>query len=180
NPTDDYTAEATKIVGEDPDVLFYSGYYAEFALLTKALRDRNFEGVVMSGDGSLDPQYIDQAGADVAEGVYLSCACGDANTDPAAVDFVASFQEVNEGTNPGTYSGEAYDATNAVIEVMKGLGDITRESLAAEFGSVEYQGITKLIKFEENGEVEGSSIFIYQVTDGEIGVLGTTDELVGS
>jgi branched-chain amino acid transport system substrate-binding protein len=181
NPTDDYTSEATKIVGENPDVLFYSGYYAEFALLTKALRDKAFKGVIMSGDGSLDPQYIQQAGADVTEGVYISCACGDANTDPAAAAFVRSYGDVNDGAKPGTYSGEAYDATNAIIEVLKGLGDpsrISRDSLAGAFGSVEYQGITKLIKFEENGEVQESSIFIFNVTGGKIGVVGKTEELV--
>ena len=44
NPTKDYTSEATKIVAENPDLLYYSGYYAEFALLTKALRNKNFPG----------------------------------------------------------------------------------------------------------------------------------------
>ena len=55
---------------------------------------------------------------------YLTCACGDANSDPAAAGFVEDYKRVNGGAKPGTYSGEAYDATNAVIDVLRrqGLG----------------------------------------------------------
>jgi branched-chain amino acid transport system substrate-binding protein len=181
NPTKDYTSEATKIIGENPDVLFYSGYYAELALLSKALHDKGFKGTTMSGDGSLDPKYIEQAGAPAANGAYLTCACGDANSDPAAAAFVTSYKRVNAGARPGTYSGEAYDATNALIEVLKSLGDnVTRESVAAAFPKVNFKGLTKTVKFQPSGEVEGANVFIYKVENGQIKVLGNTVDLLKS
>ena len=48
NPTKDYTSEATKIVGENPDALYYSGYYAEMALLVKALKAKGYKGKILS------------------------------------------------------------------------------------------------------------------------------------
>jgi branched-chain amino acid transport system substrate-binding protein len=181
NPTKDYTSEATKIISENPDVLFYSGYYAELALLSKALHDKGFKGTTMSGDGSQDPKYVEQAGAPAANGSYLTCACGDANSDPAAAAFVASYKRVNGGARPGTYSGEAYDATNALIEVMKGLGDnVTRQSVAEAFPKVNFKGLTKTVKFQPNGEVEGANIFIYKVENGQIKTLGNTVNLIKS
>jgi branched-chain amino acid transport system substrate-binding protein len=179
NPTQDYTSEATKIVGENPDVLYYSGYYAEFALLVKALKAKGFKGKIMSGDGSNDDQYTQQAGADVANGTYLSCACGDANTDPKAKDFVTQYAALNNNSKPGTYSGEAYDATNAMVEVLKGLGpNADRATTLDAYKKVNFTGLTKQVVFATTGEVQGDAVYIYQVTDGQRKVLGLTKDLI--
>ncbi len=179
NPTKDYTSEATKIVSENPDVLYYSGYYSEMALLAKALKAKGFQGKVMSGDGSNDDQYISQAGPDTANGTYLTCPCGDANSDPKAKGFVAAYGSVNGGAKPGTYSGEAYDATNALIEVLKGLGqNADRASTLDAYKKVNYNGLTKQISFQPNGEVQGDAVYVYQVQNGQRKVLGLTSDLI--
>ncbi len=179
NPTKDYTSQATKIIGERPDVLYYSGYYSELALLTKALRSKGFTGKIVSGDGANDDQLIREAGVGNAEGTLLTCACGDPNSDPAAAGFVAEYRTVNSGARPGTYSGEAYDATNAIIEVLRKIGTgATRESVAAAFGSVNVPGVTKRIRFRKNGEVEGATVYLYEVRDGKRTVLGPVQSLV--
>jgi len=181
NPTKDYTSEATKIIAAKPDVLFYSGYYAELSLLTKALKAAGFTGKIMSGDGSNDPQFIAQAGATNAEGAYLTCACGDANSDPTQAAFLKSFEASNPGAKPGTYSGEAYDAVNAIIEVLKQLGSSAdRASVLSAFAKVNFKGITKQISFQPNGEVVGTGVFIYQVKGGKITVLGNAADLAKS
>jgi branched-chain amino acid transport system substrate-binding protein len=179
-PTKDYTAEADKIVAAAPDALFYSGYYAEFGLLVKALKGKGFKGILASGDGSNDDKFISGAGAANAEGVYLTCPCGDANTDPKAASFLASFKKANADTKPGTYSSEAYDATNAIISVLKGLGnDATdRKKVADAFKTVNFKGITKTIAFTPTGEVMDKGVFIYQVKAGARVVLGSTADLV--
>lgn len=178
-PTKDYTAEADKIVAAKPDALYYSGYYAEFGLLVRALKGKGFKGTIMSGDGSNDDKFITAAGNANAEGVLLTCPCGDANVDPKAKDFLASFKVVNNGTKPGTYSPEAYDATNAIISVLKTLGSSPsdRAKVAAAFKTVDYQGITKQIKFTNTGEVTAKIVFVYKVANGTRTVLGTTADL---
>ena len=179
NPTKDYTSEATKIVGENPDVLYYSGYYAELALLAKALKAKGFKGKIISGDGANDDQYISQAGADVANGSYLTCACGDANSDPKAKTFVTQYAALNNNAKPGTYSGEAYDATNALVEVLKGLGaNADRATTLDAYKKVNFTGLTKQVVFQPSGEVQGDAVYIYLVTNGQRKVLGLTKDLV--
>ncbi|WP_235463182.1 MULTISPECIES: branched-chain amino acid ABC transporter substrate-binding protein [Frankia] len=179
NPTKDYTSQATKILAENPDAVYYSGYYAELALLTRALRSKGYTGKVVSGDGANDDQLIHQAGAGNAEGTLLTCPCGDPNSDPAAAGFVADYKTINADARPGTYSGEAYDATNAVIEVLRRLGSgATREAVLARFGSVDIPGVTKRIRFRKNGEVEGSTVYVYEVRAGKRAVLGPVSSLV--
>jgi branched-chain amino acid transport system substrate-binding protein len=175
--TKDYSTIAQKIKASGADTVYYSGYFAEFALFTKAVKAAGFKGNLLSGDGSNDDQFIVQAGKDAAEGVYFTCPCGDANVDPNAADFLKAYK-AKFNTNPGTYSPEAYDAANAIIAAMKTLnGDITREKLVTAIAGIDYKGITKEIKFEPNGEVAGKTIFVYQVQDGKRKVLGTTAEL---
>lgn len=176
-PTKDYTTIAQKVAASNADALYYSGYFAEFALFTKALKAVGYKGTQMSGDGSNDNQYIVQAGAANAEGTLFSCPCADATVDPKAKDFAAAYKAMFNA-DPGTYSPEAYDATNAIIAAMKGLGnDITREKMVDAVKKIDYAGITKQVKFEPNGEVAGKTIFIYQVKGGKRTVLGTTAEL---
>lgn len=179
NPTKDYTSQATKIMADGADAVYYSGYYPEFALLTKALRGKGYDGVILSGDGSNDDQFIRQAGAANAEGTLITCPCSDANSDPAAAGFVADYKKVNSGLKPGTYSGEAYDATNAIISVLREQGtEASRESVLSAFGKVDLPGVTKRIRFQRNGDVEGSTVYVYQVKDGQRTVLGPVSTLV--
>ena len=132
----------SKIIAAAPDVLYYAGYYPDFGLLSKALHGAGFKGTLMSGDGSLDPAYITAAGTDAAEGTYFSCGCGDSNADPAQASFVAAVGEGQRGcTRPGTYSGEAYDATNSIISILKTLGsNPTRAALACRLQERGLQG----------------------------------------
>jgi len=179
NPTKDYTSEATKIVAAHPDAVYYSGYYSEFALLVKALRGKGYEGTIVAGDGSNDDQLIAQAGADTAEGVLLTCACGDANSDPKAAAFVAEYRRVNSDSKPGTYSGEAYDATQAVISVLAKEGPgATRASVLRGFRDVDMPGVTKRIMFDSHGEVQGSTVYVYEIKGGQRVVLGPTNALL--
>jgi branched-chain amino acid transport system substrate-binding protein len=179
NPTKDYTAEADKIIAASPDVLYYSGYYADFSLLAKALKGKGFKGTLMSGDGSNDDQYIKQAGAAAAEGTYLTCACADANSDPKDAAFVTAVGADNNGAKPGTYSGEAYDAANSIISILKTLGSSpTRQQVVDAYKTVDFQGLTKRVAYETNGEIKDNSVYIYQVKDGKRVVLGTTTDLI--
>ncbi|MDP3712244.1 MAG: branched-chain amino acid ABC transporter substrate-binding protein [Mycobacteriales bacterium] len=176
--TKDYSTVAQKVKNSGADAIFYSGYFPELALLSKALKSAGYAGTILSGDGSNDDEYIKQATAETAEGVYLFCPCGDANVDPNAKEFAAAYTA--EFKKPaGAYSPESFDAANAIIAAMKSVGaDLTREKVLEAIRGVDYKGITKQIKFTDKGEVEGKTIFVYQVKAGKRGVLGTTADLI--
>lgn len=177
-PTKDYSAVATKAVASGADTVVYGGYYAEFALLTKALRTAGFKGKIISGDGSKDDQYITQGGA-ATDGAYLTCPCGGpVATTPAAQNFEKDYKaKYNAAT--GTYSAEAFDATNLIIAAMKTLGtDVTRAKVtAAVKATKDFAGVTHTITFNDKGEGGTGDIFVFQVKSGKIALLGKADEL---
>lgn len=170
--TQQYPGVATTIKNSGADTVFYAGYYCDFALLAKALNAAGYTGKLMSDDGSLDPKYIEQAGQNVAEGTYISCACADISTNSAAQDFLTKFKALAK-FDSGTYSPEAFDAANTIISVLKQLGaGATREKVLAALPSVDYKGITKEVKFQSNGNISGTAVYIYQVKGGKITSLG--------
>lgn len=197
DPTRDYTAQAARITTEAPDVVYYAGYYADFARLAAALRDKGFAGTLMAGDGSRDPRFVTRAGADVAEGTYFSCACADigeidgdgddgdgdggGGDRPGADDFVASYGRLNGGMPPGVFSAEAYDATNAVVRVLRTIGDSPdRAAVARAFADVDWKGVTRDVAFEDTGELRAPTVYLHKVEGGEIVSLGRISDLIDS
>jgi branched-chain amino acid transport system substrate-binding protein len=170
--TQQYPGVATTIKNSGADTVFYAGYYCDFALLAKALHAAGYTGHLFSDDGSEDPKYIEQAGANVAEGTYISCPCADLTGNAAAQDFLTKFQAL-AGFPSSSYSPESFDATNTIIAVLKQLGTgATRQSVEEALRTVDYQGITKEVKFQPNGNIAGTAIYIYQVKNGVITSLG--------
>ncbi|WP_083731119.1 branched-chain amino acid ABC transporter substrate-binding protein [Protofrankia sp. BMG5.30] len=179
-PTRDYTVEAAKIISGNPDTVFYAGYHQEFAPLTGALRAGGFSGAVMSGDGATGDRFVTEAGAASAEGAYLIGPCGDPVGDPRAAGFVADYERVTGGVKPGTCSGEAYDATSAVVEALRALGpEAGRDAVTQTFASVDIQGVTRRVAFAPNGDIADTVVYVYQVRSGRRNLLGTTAALIG-
>jgi len=169
---DQYPALATTIKSSKAPVTFYAGYYCDFALLAKALRTAGYTGTLVSDDGSLDPHYVSEAGAKVANGTYISCACADLTSQATATSFAKSFQKLAKFP-VGTYSAEAYDATNAVIDVMKSLGTkVTRAGVVSGLHKVNWMGLTKTVHFQPDGDIAGTAVYIYKVASGKINVVG--------
>ena len=168
----DYGATVNKIVAAKPDAVFFGGYYDAAGRLINQLKAKAYAGSFMSGDGSEDQKFVTDAGGTPAEGAYLSCACADSTTIPAAQAFNAAYQ-AQIGSAPEIYSSEAYDATNAVLQAIKS-GATTASAINTYLATIDYQGITKTIKFQPNGNIYGGTVYVYKVENGKIVQTGTT------
>ena len=105
--------------------------------------------------------YADAAGP-AAEGAIIGCPCK--SGDKAFVDaWKAKYNE-----DPGTYGAEYYDIANLYLSIIKG-GAADRAAVLAGVKGAEYKGVTKTIKFQDNGEAtESGAIYLYKVVDGKI------------
>jgi len=169
--TAQYPSEASKIKNSGADAVFYAGYDCDFALLTKAIRNAGYQGQLMSGDGSKSDTYLKNAKGD-NEGALLSCQCSDIASNPKGADFVKAYTD-KFGVPPGTYSAEAFDVTNAIISILKGLGDSpTRDAVVKGYASIDYQGLTKEIKFGPDHNLTTQTAYLYQVKNGKFDYLG--------
>jgi branched-chain amino acid transport system substrate-binding protein len=173
-----YSSVINTIKSAGVDAIFYSGYYAQSGPFAKQLKDGGVDAPFISGDGSLDPAFITGAGA-AAEGAYLSCTCSlinDASTGDQATfytNYKAAF-----GQDPGTYSPEGYDAATIFVDGVQA-GNTTRETMLPFVSGVNFDGVSKHIQFESNGNISGGTVLMYKVESGKITAIGTTDEATG-
>jgi branched-chain amino acid transport system substrate-binding protein len=150
--------------------VFYSGYYCDFAqVVDNLVGTQHFSGAIMSGDGSDEPQFITSLSTQAdGNGTLLTCACSNSQSAAWTAAYTAVAHEA-----PGPYAAESFDSANLIMTAMtKVKGTMTRSKILAQIKGITYKGITKTIKFDKNGDVAGTAIFVNKVTGSKIVQLG--------
>ena len=181
NPTEAiYSNVVNSIKSSNPPAVYFGGYYDTAGKLAKQLRDGGYKGLFLGGDGVLDVGFIENAGAEGAEGARMTCACRLA-TEDSDVEKLAKFAKDYKAEfdlAPGTYGVEGFDAANIFIEGIKAGADTREEMLAfLEEDFEDYDGLSKKIEFEENGDVSTGEVLVYEVKKGKLELLGAVSEL---
>lgn len=171
----DYSAALTDVGANDPEAIYYGGYYPEAAVIAKDMPVAGMEDVILfSDDGTFGDSFIELAGEN-AEGVYA--ASGAPVGGPGFDEFAEQFQAAY-GDPPGavsTFSWHGYDVVDALIESIKSvaiLGEdgnlyIPREQLIDAVNNLEgYQGLTGVLTCE-NGECNATGPNFLKVENGE-------------
>jgi branched-chain amino acid transport system substrate-binding protein len=174
----DYSIVVNKVAAAKPDLVFFGGYYPNAGLLKKQLTDKGVTAKFVSGDGSLDQGFITASGVPGGEGALITCPCKLATPSAGgALGTFATKYKSQISKDPGTYSSEGYDSANILIKGVEA-GNNTRAKLLAYVETPQvFEGISKKIEFEANGNVKAGSVWVYQVKAGKLVELGTTDEL---
>lgn len=183
-PTTDYTTVVDSIIAKDPQAVFYGGYASEFRLFAKQLRDKGYEGLIASGDGSKTATIGEDIGVEQSEGVVLLCPCADPNvsTDPAAQKFAKDFK-AKFGAEPSIYAAEGYDVANITIRAIGecgkgGASGVTRACVVEKVRDTKgYKGLTKTFEFEANGQVKEQSVIVFLIKGGKITEVGPINEI---
>jgi branched-chain amino acid transport system substrate-binding protein len=179
--TTNYNPIAEQIKASGADALFYGGYDAQAALLAKALIAAGFHGRTVGGNGIKSSVFTKNSGS-AGNGWYMTCGCQDATVAPSAQAFAAAYQ-AKWHTPPSTYSPEAYDAANLLIDTINNVlssgQQVSRTTVLTQLNKEDYKGITTEIKFAANGELQTSSLTVnlYRQENGVIKSLGNIKEL---
>lgn len=161
-----FSAAVTKMKSANVDVIFYGGYYAEAGKLAKQLKDEGIKATLVGGDGVLDKGFVD-GGGPAAEGTVITCTCAPGDSNKAFFDaYKAKFN-----SDPATYGAEAYDSANAFLEAIAA-GKTDRASINTFLSTYNKAGVTKTLKWDAKGEIEGNAVYAYQVKSGKITSLG--------
>jgi branched-chain amino acid transport system substrate-binding protein len=173
----DYASTVNKVKAAAPDAVFYGGYYAQGGRLLKQLRDGGVEAQFLSGDGSLDAGLAKGAGGNNADGAIVSCPCLIDPTGKAgpASKKLAEAYKAKYNADTAIYVGEGYDAATAFIEAIKA-GNTDTESINKYFTTIDVPGVTKQIKFAENGEPTTSDVFVYLFKGDSYSLIGNTKD----
>jgi branched-chain amino acid transport system substrate-binding protein len=154
------------------DSIFWGGYLREAAPFLKQFRDAGGKAKFVAGDGVKDPKFVEGAGAAAAEGAILTCPC--VPPEKAGGTFAADYKTAT-GRDASTYSAEAYDAANILLQGIKA-GNTTREKLETFVDGYTGEGVTTKFKFQANGDIDPSAVAVwaYTVKAGQIVALEKT------
>ncbi|MEK6528660.1 MAG: branched-chain amino acid ABC transporter substrate-binding protein [Nitrospirota bacterium] len=160
----DFKAVLTSIKYKKPELIYFGGIYPEAGLLVKQAREIGLKAPFMSGDGSIDPKFVEIAGAAAAEGTYLTFS-PDPNNIPSAKEFIDKYNR--KFGELGPYSIYAYDAINIMLKAIEAAGTTEGKAVMDKLHSMEFNGALGKIKFDEKGDVAGAPYIIWITGNGK-------------
>lgn len=162
--TKDFTSILTKINQTDADMIFIAGLYTEAAMIVKQEQQVGLDIPCMGSEALFSTGLI-ELGGEAVEGFYTTAGFSTESTEDYIQEFITDFTE-EFGEAPGTTAACAYDGVMAAAEAMKGCGeDLTRENVKDQMYSVDIQGISGQISFDENGDCH-KDYLVVTVEDG--------------
>jgi branched-chain amino acid transport system substrate-binding protein len=160
----DYSAVLSHVASLDPEVIDYTGYFAEAGLMAKEAASLHLKPHMMGGDATDDPTLIRTAGP-AAEGWVATCAPLPQFLT-GAKGFVTDFTKKYNAA-PGPYSVYEYDAVDIAAKAIKDAGSTDPATLVATLHKVtDYPGLTGTITFNKAGDRTVASYITVIVKDG--------------
>jgi branched-chain amino acid transport system substrate-binding protein len=173
----DFSGLVTKMKDLNPDLIYYGGIYNAGALLAKQAKEGGMTAPLMGGDGLYDPEFVNIAGKEAAEG-DLCTSIGYPVADlPAGQEFVSAYEAAYPGENIAAYDAYSYDAANIIINAVYtaaekvGADKVTapegRDAIIAAVAANDSTGVTGKISFDDNGDTTNKVVTLYKVVNGE-------------
>ena len=170
NPSDqDFTAIITTIKGLNPEAIALCGTVTDSSLLISQIKQQGIESFLMGGTSIYNSNAIEIAG-DALEGVGCVSVYISTNPDAQVQEFVKKYEE-KFGETPDAYSAMGYDMAYAFADACERAmaangGEVTRETLRDAMETIDYDGVTGDITFNETHDWVRDYIML-EFKDGE-------------
>ncbi len=160
----DFSEIVAQLQAEQPDLLFFSGYYPGGDILLRQMREAGIEAIFLSGDGSFEYGFLREAGK-AAEGAYISSLFPDVLATPAMADWVEEFRETYR-FQPGINSPAGYAAMQVILEGIKAAGSTDPAAVATAIRNRTIETPYGPLRYDEKGDLVEQKIPIFVVKEG--------------
>lgn len=162
----DYKVPLTKLRESKPDVWYYTGYYAEAALLVSQARDIGIDCPFVGGNAAINDEFVKIAGINVAKGCYMTNEPLPADLPyKEAKEFLSAYKAKFGDIPSSPWPIYAADAVNIIAYAIDKTKTTDADKLAAflrdKVNGV--PGITGPIGFTPQGDREGVPFYLYVV-----------------
>ncbi|WP_309479699.1 branched-chain amino acid ABC transporter substrate-binding protein [Brevibacillus agri] len=169
----DYSAVINQIVSKNPEMIYFGGYYSDAGIIVKQAREKGFKGIFMGGDGYDSADLVKIAGAENANNVVFTSTVGDVGATEEGKKWIEDFEK-STGNKVGIFTSFGYDSMgvmlNGLEEAIKANGGKkpTREQvLEAVHKTKDYKGKFVNVTFNDKGDNEFASVYVYKYEDGK-------------
>jgi branched-chain amino acid transport system substrate-binding protein len=164
----DYKVSLTNMRESKPDVWYYTGYYAEAALLVTQARDIGVTCPFVGGNAAINDEFVKIAGIKVAKGCYMTNEPlpGDLPYKEAK-EFLTAYKAKYGEIPSSPWPIYAADAVNIIAYSVDKTKSTDSDKLAAYLRDKVngVPGITGPIGFTAQGDREGVPFYLYVVDD---------------
>ncbi len=172
----DFSALITRIKVSGADSTFFGGTYQTAGPFARQLSEDGVDIPVASGGAMYNPDYIELAGAENAEGDIAGAFGSPIEGRAPAQAFLDGYAEMYPDDERQPYDGQAYDAAMVIMRAAaqvageQGADVLTtpegREALRDAVAATDWEGATGTITFAENGDLIDGSVTVYRVQNG--------------
>ena len=163
----DFHVPLTNMRETKPDVWYYTGYYAEAALLVTQAREIGITCPFVGGNAAINDEFVKIAGLELAKGCYMTNEPLPADLPtPEAAEFLKAYKDKYGDIPSSPWPVYAADAVNILAYAINKTGSMDGNVLADFLRKVNgVPGITGKIGFTDKGDREGVPMFLYVVDD---------------
>jgi branched-chain amino acid transport system substrate-binding protein len=161
----DFNAILTSIKGKKPDLIFYGGMDSQAGPMMKQIKNLGVGSKFLTGDGGQTTEFLKLSG-DAGEGAFASSPGVPLDKMPGGKGFADKYK-AKFNIDIQLYAPYAYDSMNVILEAMKKADSTEPGKYLPALAGISYQGVTGNIAFDENGDIKGGSISLYQVKGGK-------------
>jgi branched-chain amino acid transport system substrate-binding protein len=163
----DFSAQMTNIKAKKPDILFFSGYYTEGALLMKAARKQGIKVSMFGGDGLFSPEFI-KLGGEAVEGSMSYVGFSPEQASPMTAKFIDAFKAKNNGALPSLFEAQGYDAVKLIAAAMTTTKSIDPKVFKDAIAKTRnFEGVSGTITIGNNREPIKSPLCLLEVKGGK-------------
>ncbi len=158
----DYKAVLAGVQAKSPELCFFGGIYPQAARLVKQAKELGLTAPFMSGDGTLDQEFLKIAGP-AAEGAILTFG-----PDPERIPTAKAFlEEYHKRFGPhGPYSIYAYDAANILLNGIALAKSVEGAKVSKLLHEREHEGAFGKVSFDTKGDVKAAPYICWKVEKG--------------
>lgn len=161
----DFRAILTKIKGQNPDAIMFSGQDATGGPFAKQAAERGVRAKILAGDGVCSEKLVTLAGK-AADNVV----CSQPGTAPEKMPGGSAFKEKYQkrfGQVMEIYAPFTYDAVYILVDAMHRANSTDPSKILAAMPATDFKGVTGETTFDAKGDLRSGVISIYGYRSGK-------------
>lgn len=153
-------AEAARL---RPDAVVFGGLDIQASTLARNIKRRNLPIRFIGASGTVGLQFLRAAGADANGSIVLEPGLPKEKM-PGWKGFEKSYMQKFDSTIE-LYAPFAYDATQVLIAAMRQANSLDPKKVAQSLHAIRFNGVTGMISFNQQGDVNNPTFTIYEVQE---------------
>jgi branched-chain amino acid transport system substrate-binding protein len=161
----DVKPQLTKLHSLGATHIQFWGYYTEYALVAKQLKELGVSAVLLGNQAPVNDKTIELAGP-ALEGAMNICLFVPTSSSPRIKEFVSRYH-ARFGADPDTWGAQSYDSMYLLADAIK-RGGASHDGLRGALAKTkDFAGVTGTISFSSKGDAEFRGISIVKVAGGK-------------